>query len=163
MALTRERDEAAWRYRLKAADAQDADCLRPLVAQAEAFVTLLQRLGAQIDALRPLLPSNDPALAEAVRQLYRQCCEAQTQANLLPLRPDPSRLTSQADRLAALTPSERATLRKIAEGKPNKTIAQELCVTEDTVKFHCKNIFQKLNVPSRTAAAHVWLLTPPPS
>ena len=94
VALTRERDEAAWRYRLRAADALEADRLRPLVEQAEAFVAMLQRLGGQIEALRPLLPPGDAALAAALTALHRQCCEAQTRANQLPLRPDLSPLTS---------------------------------------------------------------------
>jgi DNA-binding CsgD family transcriptional regulator/GAF domain-containing protein len=157
MALTRERDEAAWRYRLKAADALEADRQRPLVAQAEEFVAMLQRLGGQVEALRPLLPPGDTALAEAVCRLYRECCEAQTRANQLPLHPDLFAHTSQPPSLAGLTPSERAILRLIAEGKGNKAIAQALFVGEDTVKFHCKNIFQKLEVTSRTAAANVWL------
>lgn len=157
MALTRERDEAAWRYRLKAADALEADRQRPLVAQAEAFVAMLQRMGGQIESLRPLLPPGDTALAEAVCRLHRECCEAQTRANQLPLRPDLSPHASPSALLAELTPSERTILRQIAEGKPNKAIAKDLCVGEDTVKFHCKNIFQKLEVTTRTAAANVWL------
>ena len=163
MALTRERDEAAWRYRLKAADALKADRQRPLVAQAEEFVAMLQRLGAGIDALRPLLPPGDSALTDAVGLLHRQCCEAQTEANQLPLRSD---LTSPATSspLHALTPAERTILRHIAQGDSNKAIAAAECISEDTVKFHCKNIFQKLEVTSRTAAAHLWLTssqTPP--
>jgi DNA-binding CsgD family transcriptional regulator len=157
VALTRERDEATWRYRLRAADAREADRQRPLVTQAEAFIAMLQRLGGQIEALQPLLPPGDTALADAVTQLQRECCEAQTRANQLPLRSDLSPHASGPSPLTGLTPSERAILQQIAAGKPNKVIAQELCVAEDTVKFHCKNIFQKLEVPSRTAAANVWL------
>ena len=157
VALTRERDEAAWRYRLRAADALEADRLRPLVEQAEAFVAMLQRLGGQIETLRPLLPPGDPALADAVAALHRQCCEAQTRANQLPLRPDLSPQTSPCAQLATLTPTERTILRHIAQGDSNRAIAAAEFVSEDTVKFHCKNIFQKLNVTTRTAAAHVWL------
>ena len=160
MALARERDEAAWRYRLKSADALEADRQRPLVAQAEAFVAMLQRLGGQIEALRPLLPPGDTALAAAVTQLHRECCETQTRANQLPLRPDLAPHTSPSALIAQLTPSERAILQQIAAGKPNKAIADALYVSEDTVKFHCKNIFQKLEVTTRTAAAGVLLKSP---
>ena len=160
VALTRERDEAAWRYRLRAADALEADRLRPLVEQAEAFVAMLQRLGGQIEALRPLLPPGDPALADAVAALHRHCCEAQTRANQLPLRPDLSPQTSPCAKLAALTTTERTILRHIAQGDSNQAIAAAECISGNTVRFHCKNIFHKLNVTTRTAAAHVWLTSP---
>lgn len=157
VALTRERDEAAWRYRLRAADALEADRLRPLVEQAEAFVAMLQRLGGQIETLRPLLPPGDQALADALTALHRHCCEAQTRANQLPLRPDLSPQASPCAQLAALTPTERTLLRRIAQGDSNQAIAAAECISGNTVRFHCKNIFQKLNVTTRTAAAHVWL------
>ena len=157
VALTRERDEAAWRYRLRAADALEADRLRPLVEQAEAFVAMLQRLGVQIETLRPLLPPGDPALSDAVAALHRQCCEAQTRANQLPLRPDLSPQPSPCAKLAALTTTERTILRRIAQGDSNQAIAAAECISGNTVRFHCKNIFHKLEVTTRTAAAHVWL------
>ena len=160
MALTRERDEAAWRYRLRAADALAADRARPLVAQAEEFVAMLQRLGVGIDALRPLLPPGDSALLDAVRRIHRQCCEAQTQANQLPLRSDLAPPAPEDDPIRTLTSAERIILRRIAQGDSNKAIAAAECVSGDTVKFHCKNIFHKLEVTSRTAAAHLWLTSP---
>lgn len=160
VALTRERDEAAWRYRLRAADALEADRLRPLVEQAEVFVAMLQKLGGQIGALRALLPPGDPALAAALTALHRECCEAQTRANQLPLHPDLSSHANPCALLAELTPAERTILRHIAQGDSNRAIAAAECVSEDTVKFHCKNIFHKLEVTTRTAAAHIWLTSP---
>lgn len=157
MALTQERDEAAWRYRLKAAEEQEAERLRPLVALADEFVVLLQRLGGQAEALRLLAPAGDAALSDAITRLCQECHQAQTQANQLPLRADLSpRLPSDA-LLSPLTPSERTVLEQLAHGKSNHAIAAALFVTEDTVKFHCKHIFQKLEVTSRAAAARVWL------
>ena len=40
-----------------------------------------------------------------------------------------------------------------AEGLTNPQIAERLAVTENTVKFHLQNIFQKLGVSNRTEAA----------
>jgi DNA-binding CsgD family transcriptional regulator len=160
MALTRERDEAAWRYRLKAADAQAPDRQRPVLAMAGEFVAMLQDLGRQAEDARLLLPPGaDPALARALTLLCRECCAAQTKANQLPLRHGFS-LPVQPS-LDQLTPSERAILPYLADGLSNKAIALALCVGEDTVKFHCKNIFQKLEVTSRTAAAGLWLNSNP--
>ena len=52
-----------------------------------------------------------------------------------------------------LTPSESNVLRMIVGGKSNKEIAHALDVSENTIKTHAKNIFEKLGVSDRTSAA----------
>jgi DNA-binding NarL/FixJ family response regulator len=52
-----------------------------------------------------------------------------------------------------LTPSEQTVLRMIVGAMTNKEIAFALDISENTVKTHVKNIFGKLNVSDRTAAA----------
>ena len=52
-----------------------------------------------------------------------------------------------------LTPSERKILQMIVAGKANKEIAYDLNVSENTVKTHVKNVFEKLGVSDRTSAA----------
>ena len=52
-----------------------------------------------------------------------------------------------------LTPTETRILRQIVAGKANKEIAYELNISENTVKTHVKNIFEKLGVSDRTSAA----------
>jgi len=52
-----------------------------------------------------------------------------------------------------LTTREIELLRLVSEGLSNRTIAQRLSISENTVKYHMKNIFQKLNVQNRTEAA----------
>ncbi len=52
-----------------------------------------------------------------------------------------------------LTARESEVLKLIAEGKNNTEIAETLCLSMNTVKTHIKNIFQKLEVEDRTAAA----------
>jgi len=53
----------------------------------------------------------------------------------------------------ALTPAEIAVLRLIAGGNANKEIADQLGVTEDTVKGRVKSILSKLDANDRTHAA----------
>lgn len=48
-----------------------------------------------------------------------------------------------------LTPREKEVFRKLLQGYSNKKIANILCVSEQTIKFHCSNIFSKLNVQNR--------------
>lgn len=51
-----------------------------------------------------------------------------------------------------LTARELQVLRLLAEGLPNKTIAQRLDISEHTVKFHVNALLGKLSVASRTEA-----------
>ncbi len=53
----------------------------------------------------------------------------------------------------ALTPREIEILELVAGGARNKEVAKELWITEITVKTHMTNIFEKLGVTDRTAAA----------
>lgn len=52
-----------------------------------------------------------------------------------------------------LTPRELDVLRLVAAGNSNTEIARQLVLSEKTVARHLSNIFTKLEVPSRTAAA----------
>ena len=56
-----------------------------------------------------------------------------------------------------LSAKETQVLSLLAHGQPNKIIAQGLSLSENTVKFHLKNIYAKLAVDSRTAAIHAAL------
>src|SRR5262249_43453343 len=57
----------------------------------------------------------------------------------------------------ALTPAEIEVLRLIAAGKANKQIADQLGVTEDTVKGRVKSILSKLGAGDRTHAVTIGL------
>jgi DNA-binding NarL/FixJ family response regulator len=54
--------------------------------------------------------------------------------------------------LEELTGRELEVLRLLAEGLPNKTIAQRLDISEHTVKFHVNSLLGKLGAASRTEA-----------
>jgi len=52
-----------------------------------------------------------------------------------------------------LTNREVEILRLAADGYSNSRLAQMLCVTDQTVKFHLSNIYRKLGVANRTEAS----------
>ncbi|HEY6941978.1 response regulator transcription factor [Dokdonella sp.] len=54
-----------------------------------------------------------------------------------------------------LTEREIEVLKQAAGGNANKSIASHLCISEDTVKVHMKNIFAKLGANDRTHAVTI--------
>jgi len=57
--------------------------------------------------------------------------------------------------ISPLTPREREILNYIAQGYPNKQIAAELDISEQTIKNHVTSILRKLNANARTEAVVV--------
>jgi DNA-binding NarL/FixJ family response regulator len=57
--------------------------------------------------------------------------------------------------LPELTPRQIDVMRCVIRGKPNKTIARELEVSEATVKAHLTAVFQALGARNRTEAVYV--------
>ncbi len=53
-----------------------------------------------------------------------------------------------------LTTREIEILQLVAAGSTNGDVARHLWVTEQTVKFHLRNIYRKLDVANRTQASH---------
>ena len=60
---------------------------------------------------------------------------------------------NQPKLLDSLSPQERRVLALIAEGKTNKEVGADMKLSEKTVKNYLANIFDKLNITSRTQAA----------
>ena len=81
--------------------------------------------------------------ALAVFERLGAALEAQRTSSLLGTRPEPSGLTAR----------ELEVLRLVAKGRTNQEIADELCLSVKTVARHLENIYCKLGVSSRTAAA----------
>lgn len=70
-----------------------------------------------------------------------------------PAEGDVGRLLGDRDVPGDLSPREVEVLRLVAAGKTNSEIAAELYVADKTVARHLSNIYTKLDVGSRTAAA----------
>lgn len=60
--------------------------------------------------------------------------------------------------LATLTEREHAVMLRVAAGKLNKVIADELCIATRTVEVHRSRVFAKLGV--RSAAELAMVLAP---
>ena len=72
------------------------------------------------------------------------------------LRPHLHRVYMEAERRRhpnpRLTPRQTDLLRLVAAGHTNSQIARRLGISEGTVRTHLENVYEKLNVSSRTAA-----------
>jgi DNA-binding NarL/FixJ family response regulator len=95
-----------------------------------------------------LLGDEDSAEVEldAARQVFVQL-DAQPDLERLALPP------TSCTGLEALTARETEVLRLVATGKSNHAIAVDLVLSDHTVRRHIQNIFNKIGVTSRTAAA----------
>jgi two-component system, NarL family, nitrate/nitrite response regulator NarP len=58
----------------------------------------------------------------------------------------------QADPISQLTRRERALLEALSKGQSNKELARSFEISENTVKFHLSNLFEKLGVKNRAHA-----------
>ncbi len=61
--------------------------------------------------------------------------------------------TPETEPTERLTPAEMDVLRLVAQGEDNKTIAEQLGLTERTVANRLSDVYQKLHVNNRTQAA----------
>jgi len=87
-------------------------------------------------------------LAAAIRQVFAPTIYLRGQ----PATADAARPSRPAE-LDLLTAREREILCLAAEGLPNARLAEQLWVTEQTVKFHLSNVYRKLRVTNRTEAS----------
>ena len=80
----------------------------------------------------------------------------------------PAKVERQLKRVATdthpLTAREREVVGLVAQGRKNREIAQQLCITEQTVKNHLQSIFDKLGASNRYEAtrrlAHLYEYSP---
>ncbi|WP_428603719.1 LuxR C-terminal-related transcriptional regulator [Sedimenticola sp.] len=97
-----------------------------------------------------------PELVQIVRAIYtgQAYVTPALAASLLgEWRPSDNAEQSPSDPLSELTPRERGILELVSTGKSNKEVAQELFLSEKTIKHYMTNILQKLQVRNRVEAA----------
>jgi DNA-binding NarL/FixJ family response regulator len=99
-----------------------------------------------------LKDSESDVLIKAIRSIYNG--ESYIQPNMASLlfKKINGELDNQVKH-SKLTKREIEVLKLITQGLLNKEIADQLCISEKTVKNHVSNIFKKIEVSDRTQAA----------
>jgi len=108
------------------------------------------RLGVGGIVLKEMAPQR---LVEAVREVHagRRWLDKGSMDRALGRLPQKEVGNREAD--ATLTPREFEIVRMVARGLRNRAIAENLSITEGTVKIHLHNIYQKISIDGRLELA----------
>jgi LuxR family maltose regulon positive regulatory protein len=143
------------------------------VPALEHAVALAARGGGRLEQAEPRLALADVHRARGRRTAAEVALDEAR--DLLAACPDPGRvgdrLAHELDRAApartGLTDGERTVLALLPTGLSQREIGEELFISINTVKTHCRNIYAKLNAGSREQAVgrarELGLLPAPPS
>lgn len=135
------------------------DCLRSVLRDGEA-ANIIRSIADEATYVSPLL---DEVLTSSSSQPIPKCdyherlraAIGHDRRNLATSIPPKEMLVpAQRTSLDSLSLREREILDLVAKGLSNKQISRTLFVTAETVKWHLKNIFSKLNANCRTQAVH---------
>jgi DNA-binding NarL/FixJ family response regulator len=123
----------------------------------EARIIVLTTYAGDVQILRALKAGAQAYLLK--NALHKELLETirVVHAGKKSLSPEASYEIAQHATDDALTPAEIAVLRLIAAGNANKQIADQLSITEETVKSRVKSILSKLGANDRTHAAIIGL------
>lgn len=124
--------------------------LRSLLDEQQPLIRLLRELYNNLQS-QPELPEQDGLKPYLVR-LLRAAGESLDlpQASVLPQGPDEVVMP-----LEPLTEKERRVLTCVARGLSNRDAADRLCVSTNTIKWHLRNVFEKLGITNRVQAVAV--------
>ena len=117
------------------------------------YITDSIRAGAKGYLLKDM-PSED--LAQAIRVVYRGYTQMGTgllEKLMANSSPEPERKLELPESIVQLTPREREVLKLVALGLRNQDIAQQLYVSEGTVKTHVTHLLTRLNLRNRSQLA----------
>lgn len=137
------------------------------------WISELEALRTSLPELRIILVSTcrrDSAITGALNAADAYCLRSARSSDLITVvrqvfersiyLPDrvpahPARRPAQHldDPRSSLTPREREILALVSEGRSNPEVARLLWLTEQTVKFHLRNVYRKLKVSNRGEAA----------
>ncbi|WP_178862212.1 response regulator transcription factor [Thiomicrorhabdus cannonii] len=94
-------------------------------------------------------PYNDQHMLERIQTAIHQCNG---------LHKTLERKNARAERFEKLSKREFQVLQQILQGKPNKLIADDLCISIKTVEVHRANLMQKLEVKTVTELVRLSIL-----
>lgn len=136
------------------------------IAMSNLFVELSNPITREVQELASIAHEQaqcSPLIRERIEHLCRLCFRLQTDISLMPtddnyLSQTPAGAATPLanNALQRLSKAELKVLELLATGASNRQLAQRLRRTEHTVKQHCKSIFRKLGVQSRSEAAHLY-------
>ena len=135
-------DNALTRIRECREEAPDAAIVALTMRMDDAWISQALAAGANACVSKSAhLPSLDTIILEIV------------QGHVVVVPPaSPPNIHALAGR-GQLSEREREIVTLVADGLTNARIGKQLCVTEQTVKFHLSNIYRKLGVTNRTEAS----------
>lgn len=96
-----------------------------------------------VEVLRTILAGQTWIQPELMQQLYAEFARG----------PEATLVTPENADTAGLTPRQLEVLRLVAQGLRNSEIADQLVISEQTVKTHVAHLLEKLGVTSRLQAA----------
>lgn len=141
-------------------DALDRDVVGTYVARLTREIeqrVLIGRLQGQREAMTRLVEETETAVASfRAAEIWHPNRDQQTgqRPGLPTVAAPPAPVGGVTD---LLTPREREVLERLASGGTNAAIAEQLFVTEHTIKTHVENILRKLHAPNRAAAVAQYL------
>lgn len=110
--------------------------------------TLSEAREAELEADALVLATDDRAATDPISPRSPQATQ-----RVVP-RDRTASVRALAD-IEPLTPREIEVLERLAEGLPNKAIAEQLGISDQTVKFHVASITGKLGASNRTEAVRL--------
>jgi DNA-binding NarL/FixJ family response regulator len=114
----------------------DADLFEAIKSGAAGYMPKSLEAGQFFDLLEAVLRGEAGLTPDLANKILREFARPPAAASAAP-RPDD------------LTPREQEVLALVGQGATNAEIAARLVVSENTVKFHMKNILQKLHARNR--------------
>jgi LuxR family transcriptional regulator, maltose regulon positive regulatory protein len=123
--------------------------VRAFLDEQAPALQMLRELRRSFDSLPDI--AQQEALLAYLDHLLAEAGEPGTH----PVRPAAPTIAAPSQLLEALTSKERKLLTYVAMGLSNKDLAERLSVSTNTVKWHLRNIFEKLQINNRMQAVAV--------
>ncbi len=127
---------------------RDADLFTAVKSGAQGYLLKSAISANELkDAVRRVAAGEAIITPSLVPDLLAEFASLSQRSNQPSQAPDPA--------LNKLTNRERETLELVAQGLTNREIADQLVISENTVRTHLRNILDKLHVQNRLQAAAI--------